>query len=294
MKISKKIIVMLLSVIIALSAVMPAFAADEPLRYVVLGDSIGYGAGVLNSDEACFGKIVANTAGFDFKNDAVNGYRTEDLIRHLDKENISADVAAADIISISIGGNDFLRGDMAGLIQEANAGDFSRFDSIAEEFYANFCVIIEKIKEINPDAVILMQTLYNPGFESIREVYQQGADRLNAGYAKYLKENPGAYELLDVASAFVGHSEYVAADYIHPSAEGNVVIAGIVLKKLCELGLTDKTEPVVEYEGIDQKELVSFKFFKYLIRKVFTNIITYVSALLKPLTGIFNSVPAVK
>ena len=157
---------------------------------------------------------------------------------------------------------------MAQLIEEAKNGDYSRFDSIAEEFYKNFCTIIKTIKEINPDAVILMQTLYNPGADSIKAVYQQGADRLNAGYRKYLADNPKAYELLEVADAFVGHPEYVAADYIHPSAQGNVVIAKIVLAKLNALGLTDKTEPVVNHEGINQTEIFSFKFVKYLFRKL--------------------------
>lgn len=276
MKFFRKITAVVLSLIMAAAVMIPAFAADEALKYVVLGDSIGYGAGVLNSDEACFGKIVADTAGFEFKNDAVNGYRTDDLIRHLDKENIAADVAAADIISISIGGNDFLRGDMAGLIKEASAGDYSRFDEIAAAFYENFCTIIAKIKELNPDAVILVQTLYNPGYESIKAVYQQGADRLNAGYAKYLSDNPGAYELLDVASQFVDHSEYVAADYIHPSAQGNVVIAKIVLEKLNALKLTDKTEPVVNHEGINQTEMFSLKFVKYLIRKLVRMVKDYI------------------
>ena len=273
----KKFLALIMAVLMALTVAVPAFAEDNALKYVVLGDSIGYGAGVLNSDEACFGRIVADTAGFEFKNDAVNGYRTSDLIAHLDKENIKADIAEADIISISIGGNDFLRGDMSSLIAEASSGDYSRFDEIADEFYVNFCTIIKKIKALNPDAVILVQTLYNPGYESIREVYQQGADRLNAGYRRYLKENRNAYELLEVADAFVGHSEYVAADYIHPSAEGNVVIAGIVLKKLNALGLTDKTEPVVNNEGIDQSEIISIKFVKYLLKKLYNIIVEFIS-----------------
>ena len=276
----KKITALLMAVLMIFAAAVPVFAADEALNYVVLGDSIGWGAGVLNSDEACFGKIVADTAGFNFKNDAVNGYRTADLIKHLGKDKIKADVAAADIISISIGGNDFLRGDMAQLIEEANKGDYSRFDSIADEFYKNFCTIIKTIKEINPDAVILMQTLYNPGADSIKAVYQQGADRLNAGYRKYLADNPKAYELLEVADAFVGHPEYVAADYIHPSAQGNVVIAGIVLNKLNALKLTDKTEPVVKHEGIDQTEFLSLKFVKYLFRKLITIVKDYIGQLL--------------
>lgn len=271
----KKILSTLLALMMLLMAAIPAFAEENALNYLVLGDSIGYGAGVLNSDEACFGRIVADTAGFNFKNDAVNGYRTADLIAYLNNDRIKADVAEADIISISIGGNDFLRGDMANLIAEAQNGDYSRFDEIAADFYVNFCTIIETIKTINPDAVILAQTLYNPGVDFIKEVYQQGADRLNAGYRKYLADNKNAYQLLEVADAFADNREYIAVDNIHPSAEGNVVIARVVLEKLNSLGLTDKTEPVVNNKGIEQTDLFSFKFLKYIIRKLYTRIVDF-------------------
>lgn len=271
----KKILSTLLALMMLLMAAIPAFAEENALNYLVLGDSIGYGAGVLNSDEACFGRIVADTAGFNFKNDAVNGYRTADLIAYLNNDRIKADVAEADIISISIGGNDFLRGDMANLIAEAQNGDYSRFDEIAADFYVNFCTIIETIKTINPDAVILAQTLYNPGVDFIKEVYQQGADRLNAGYRKYLADNKNAYQLLEVADAFADNREYIAVDNIHPSAEGNVVIARVVLEKLNSLGLTDKTEPVVNNKGIEQTDLFSYKFLKYIIRKLYTRIVDF-------------------
>ncbi|MCQ2461962.1 MAG: SGNH/GDSL hydrolase family protein [Clostridia bacterium] len=267
MKKFSKILCVFLALIMCLS--LGVFASDgEKLNYVVLGDSIGWGAGVINSSEAVFGKIVADTNGYNFKNDAVNGYTTSDLLKHLDKEKIAADVKAADIISVSIGGNNFLRGDMKSLIAEAAEGNYSRFDDIAANFYIEFSAIIEKIKALNPDALILAQTLYNPGADSIKAVYQQGADRLNAGYARYLEENPGAYELLEVAKPFVGHPEYVAADYIHPSAKGNEVIAKIVLEKLFELGLGESTEPVILHEGINQTEIFSFKTVAYLFRLI--------------------------
>ena len=272
MKKFRKFLCVVLSLLVCLSCTAIAGAQEAPLSYVVLGDSIGWGAGVLNSDEAAFGKIVADTEGYAFKNDAVNGYTTSDLLRHLEKPEIAADVENADIISVSIGGNNFLRGNMKQLIADASSGDYSGFDAIAENFYAEFSAIIEKIKELNPDALILAQTLYNPGQESIREIYQQGADRLNAGYRRYLAENPGAYELLEVADAFLGHPEYVAADYIHPSAKGNEIIAGIVLEKLCSLGLAENTEPVVLHEGINQTEIFSFKFIVYLFRKLISRV----------------------
>lgn len=272
MKTMKKVICTVLVLLLCLSVTAFAAPEDEPLNYVVLGDSIGWGAGVLNSTEAVFGRIVADTNGYNFRNDAVNGYTTGNLLAHLEKEDIAADVAKADIISISIGGNNYLLGDMRSLIAQAGEGDYSGFDAIAENFYKDFCAIIAKIKELNPDVQILMQTLYNPGADSIKDIYQAGADRLNAGYRRYLDENPGAYELLEVADAFVGHPEYVAADYIHPSAKGNEVIAKIVLEKLCELGLGENTEPVILHEGINQTEIFSFKFIAYLFRSLFARI----------------------
>lgn len=272
MKNVKKLLCVVLSLIMCLSLVSFAAEEEKPLNYVILGDSIGWGAGVLNSDEAVFGKLVADTNGYGYINDAVNGYTTSNLLNHLEKADIAADVAAADIISISIGGNNYLLGNMRELIAQAGNGDYSGFDAIAENFYTEFCAIIAKIKELNPDAVILMQTLYNPGTDSIKDIYQAGADRLNAGYRRYLEENPGAYELLEVADAFVGHPEYVAADYIHPSAKGNEVIAKIVLEKLAVLDLGENTEPVVNHEGIDQTEIISFKFIAYLFRSLFAKI----------------------
>lgn len=280
MKHLKKIVCVTLVLLMLFT--MTAFAAEsKKLNYVVLGDSIGWGAGVLNSTEACFGRIVADTNDFNLKNDAVNGYTSQRLIRHLEKKNIAEDVRNADIISLSIGGNNFLLNDMKSLIADAAEGKYERFDSIADSFYIDFCTIIGKIKELNPDALILAQTLYNPGTEEVREAYQQGINRLNNGYRKYLVENPGAYELLEVGDAFLGHPEFIARDNIHPSADGNIVIAKLVLQKLADLGISDKTEPVIKNEGIEQSEFMTMKFFKYLVKVLFERLKVLISNLVK-------------
>lgn len=267
----KKIISLLLAMIIALSVTAVAFAQDTK-NYLILGDSIGWGAGVLNPSEAVFGKIVADTAGFNYKNDAINGYRTTDLIALLNEKRVANDVKDADIISISICGNDFLRNDIGQLVTDKREGNMERFDAISAESIKNFATIIETIKKINPNAVILCQTIYNPGKEEMKDVFQLATDRLNAGYRAYLDEHPGAYELLEVADAFVGHDEYVAMDNIHPSASGNIVIAKLVLQKLNSLGLTDATEPVINHEGINQSEFFSWKYFVYRLRNLFERI----------------------
>ena len=68
----------ILSVVMLLCAFnLGAFAQEEKLSYLVLGDSIGYGSGLRNSKEACYGKIVADTNGYDYANDAIPGHTTQ-------------------------------------------------------------------------------------------------------------------------------------------------------------------------------------------------------------------------
>lgn len=260
-----KIIAVVLTAVIALSVIMPAtVSADGKLNYLVLGDSIGVGAGIVNPGEACYGRIVADTNGYNYENHSVSGYSTSALLAHMNLPNVRNSIKDADIISLSIGGNDFLTSNMVQLgFEAALLNDFSTFDKIAESFYENYCKIIAEIKELNPDVVILAQTLYNPMNNAISDFYQEGVDRLNAGYRRYLSEHPGSIHIVDVAAAFKGHPEYIATDCVHPNAQGNVVIAKLVLQKLSSLGLGSSTTPVINNAGVNNRFTKPFKEFVY-------------------------------
>lgn len=233
------------------SCVVPAFAVNEK-TYLILGDSIGAGEGIANPDEASFGKIIADTIGYNYVNDAVSGYNSEALLVHLELPSIKKDIRQASLISLSIGGNDFLVDNMAAMAFEAILlEDYGRFDRIAEDFYDNFCKIIDKIKSCNPKAVLLVHNLYNPRMGIGREIYQQGVNRLNAVYERYLKEHPGSYYIVDDESAIGDNSAYIAVDTIHPTAQGNIQIAKAVLRTLNSIGITKKTELVINRKGLD-------------------------------------------
>ena len=256
MKNIRRGIALFLSMLLLLSCFATAsFAADENLQYLILGDSIGYGAGVLNPDEACFGRIVANTNGYAYQNYAVCGHRTENLLKMLQREQVAQAVKDADIISISIGGNDFLTDNAAGLVLDAVLRkDYTRMDSIAAQLRINFAEIIETILALNPDVTILMQTLYNPGKSFYRAPYQEAADRINNTIRDYLADHPGAYTIVDVATAFGDDPSYIAQDVTHPSAKGNEKIATLILETLHDLGLGSATEPTVTVRGVDQND----------------------------------------
>lgn len=228
------------------------YAETEKPFYLVLGDSIAYGSGITNSREACYGKIVSDTNGYDYANHSVPGHTTTNLINRLKDETVIADLKKADIISISIGGNDFLMSNLIDLMFDSIVlGDHSEFDRIAEGFYTNFCEIVDIINSHNSDVVILMQTLYNPQSGYLRAPYQEGADRINAAIERYNAENPGEIVIVDVATALGDDMANFADDEIHPSAKGNEIIAKVVLDKLYELNLGSNSSPVIAEKGVD-------------------------------------------
>ena len=254
----KKILAVLLCAVMTFACCgLAAFAedasADAPF-YLVLGDSIGYGSGLANPREAAYGKIVADTNGYAYANDAIPGYTTGALLRLMQTDEVKADIEKADIISISIGGNNFLLGNMTQLMADVLVkNDASGFDAIGAAYYDDLCVIIAFIRSLNPDAVILMQTLYNPQTGYMGEVYDHGTAWINGSVNRYAEEHPGEIEIVDVAARLTDHPGDFAADRIHPSAAGNEKIAAAILEKLAELGLGEATEPVITTPGRDAR-----------------------------------------
>ena len=276
-----KVISVLLCAVLLLGAISVSGLAAENKTYLVLGDSIGVGLGIANPDEACYGRIIANTNGYNYYNDAVSGYRSDDLLSHLYKSGVASHVRAADIISISIGGNDFLRNNYVGLIAQASVGDFREVDEAVSGVRKNFDSIMARIRELNPNALILMQTLYNPqdSNPALKDTYAKTVARLNAVFTDYAANHPGEIEIVDVAKAFEGKVGLIAVDTIHPSAEGNLVIARTVQAKLYALGVAGTSQITVVTEPRDHGEIVSRKTVLERIREFFQKLVQMIRSL---------------
>lgn len=261
----------LLSLVLLLGCcVVPAAAGEEAARYVVLGDSIAFGSGLTNPGKAVYGKIVADTNGYAYKNFAVPGHTTQNLLRRMQEPQVSPAIAAADIISISIGGNNFLLGNMNALLYDAIVKeDYTRFDEITDSFYQDLQQIVRTIRQMNPDAAILLQTIYNPQTGTIGEVYQQAADRFNDKFRQYAAEQTDGILLVDVAQALTDSDRDFAEDRIHPSAVGNEKIARAVLQTLFEHGLGTQTTPQIAEAGRDLHGTGTFSLVVQFYGRVF-------------------------
>lgn len=263
----KKIISVFLAVcmLFAFAAVCGA-AGTKSL--VVCGDSIAQGYGIKNPDDASYGKILADTLGYTYKNFGHDGDRSTDLLEKINgnKKGIADAIKKADLIIISIGGNDFIKPktELPARILPAAIGITDNVDAVQKEFEANFAEIISRVKKLNSRADLIVQTVYNGHSGLIGWAYNLATSRINSSVNAYLNENPGAYILVDTVPVFENHREYIAVDTLHPSALGNVAIAQVILDTLYEEGIADTDELVVNTDGIDQIE-----GFSYTLKKIF-------------------------
>ena len=231
--IAKKIvsILLVLALVCALTATAARAAYGAGTKFVVLGDSIAAGEGASEKAKS-YAELIAAARGFDLANFAVGGNDSDDLLKILaENEEALQAIEQADIIDLSIGGNDLLHTNVITLVlRMIFLGDTSAAQEHIADFAVNFAVIVETIRELNPDALFIVQTLYNcmEGVPLVGDAYEAAILMLNQVYRDYLAANPGAYELADVYAAFMGREGLVFRDRIHPSDAGHEMIAKVV------------------------------------------------------------------
>ncbi|MEA2415125.1 MAG: hypothetical protein QOI58_1782, partial [Thermoanaerobaculia bacterium] len=98
------------SVSIASPARVTAAAPRQQIVPIILGDSLGRGAGD-ESGLGIGGRLVdelrkRNVSTKNIVNIAINGARTRDLIQQLGSRNVQTLIAQSNVVIVSIGGND--------------------------------------------------------------------------------------------------------------------------------------------------------------------------------------------
>lgn len=201
-------------------------SAPQSVTVTVLGDSIASGYGLENIAEERYSRLLKKKCESDGKisfeyNFAVNGADTSDLLKDL-KEGKYTTLDKSDYIIISIGGNnflgyamDFFKNNIAAFISmEDNKGaafdDYNAFieDVLKglEQFEKDLPEITKQIHE-KTDAVIILQTVYNPYINSELSFYVGGtAHKLSELADSYIAKLNSI--ITDKAAAYV----YAVAD----------------------------------------------------------------------------------
>lgn len=260
--------------LIASTSVTAGAANAAAGELVVLGDSItsGYGLpGYVSGDNYSAPDSFANRLAADVsgcQNFAVDGRTSGELLTALEDEEISSALAGADVVVISIGGNDFLQPMISAAIdfaadneelmkslQEDMTSDGSSINAdnyldIMRELTAtmteaadsvdtavigqNLKDILAGISAVNSDCRMIVLTVYDPfegvtGMEVFDVIAREKLALLNSEITSAAAEN-GA-ETVDVYSAFKGHAEEytnISSMDIHLNKDGHAVIYSLL------------------------------------------------------------------
>jgi len=232
MGLKKSVAGILCLVLLCLSFGMLAGAQDSaPLQFVVLGDSIAEGAGAIVKNNI-YADRIARARGYELRNFGKGGDTSADLLRKVSSdETLRQAVREADIIAVSIGGNDFYPS--LSLILNGLLGETAWMEPRRGALRENFAGAIAEIRALNPNAMLIVQTLYNPVFAlmppSAYEMYEDTIQGVNGVIREYLALHPGAYLIADVYGAFAERYGMVSIDMVHPSDCGHAVIAAVLM-----------------------------------------------------------------
>ena len=191
---------------------------------LVLGDSIGAGIGD-DKGEGIGEKYVElvlqnNNENIEIINMSVPGSKTRDLLKLIDRSDFKSTIEIADLIFISIGGND-----LKNILSEESISILIDFKELLIQYIHDLENVLQTIEKINPEAKIVIVGLYNPYGESISQqakeiLLQWNYETLNLT-SQYLNiVNTPTYDL------FQYHLEsYLAIDNFHPNTKGYQMIA---------------------------------------------------------------------
>ncbi len=261
---TKRVLSLVLAVLLCVGLLpLSVFATGK--TYLALGDSISTGYGLDDADAEAFPNLVLAELGngYTLVNKANNGETTTSLLANLQDTTYQQAIATADIITLTIGGNDlmgllygYLAGELnmsadevratledlqnngetlalvAGIIQAENfESKFSLY--VAQNLNSivtNFGTIIKGIKKINSTATIIVTTQYNP--------YEKLAAEIQTLVAQY--ENFISADKIMLANAIVKLSNTVES-FLTVQTEGTTPtynINQLILGNATTLGYT--------------------------------------------------------
>lgn len=165
-----------------------------------------------------------------FQNFGVKGNRTDQLLKRLESEEINTAIEGADIVIITIGGNDVMK-----VVRENFSNlQLTYFKKAIKQYEKNLHEIIQSIRTYNQQTKIILVGLYNPfytWFSNVKEL-DEIIDEWNEASKFIIGMYEQAYFVeIDDLFAYDGES-LLYSDYFHPNDKGYELIASRLFQKI--------------------------------------------------------------
>ena len=208
------------------------------INIVSVGDSLTRGTG----DETGSGYVRRTMAKLKevqdkpvtlINNLAVNGLHTDELAERLTNESTGYIIKQANVILLTIGGNDLFQGAVNGL-SGLDELDLDTLQAKADEGIASLQRVLTQLREWNSDALIVYVGLYNP-FADLKEMYEIGNTvfrNWNNKAAALLNQDSNML-LIPTHDLFEKNiGTYLSSDHFHPNGMGYDAIATRIVQSI--------------------------------------------------------------
>ncbi|WJY28233.1 MULTISPECIES: SGNH/GDSL hydrolase family protein [Sporosarcina] len=220
---------------------IPTDFLPKSLHVVGLGDSLTQGVGDEMKRGGYFERVASDLTEWEgityveTENLAKRGRRSDQLLKQLDEKAIQDSVGDADVIFMTIGGNDLMKVLKANLFKLKKKPFYTELDGYSKRLDE----IFGTIRALNPDAPIIMSGLYNPMLlitDEVKEFEDIIEDWNEAIQARI--ELDGNSCFIPVADLFEENANLVYhTDFFHPNATGYALMEDRYVSVLHDWGL---------------------------------------------------------
>lgn len=215
---------------------IPQDYIPKDIKVVMLGDSLTEGVG----DQSKKGgylphleELLETDKGInkaEIVNFGVSGHRTTQLIKRMESDEVRSSIKDADMILITIGGNDVMN------VVKENLSHLSieDFDVAMLLFNERLQQILTEIRNQNDVSSIVLIGLYNPFSASLGEITEinQVINEWNKSSQDIIAKDDNAY-FVEIADLFQDDVETLLhTDFFHPNNQGYELIAERVYRVL--------------------------------------------------------------
>jgi lysophospholipase L1-like esterase len=198
---------------------------DGKLNLVTLGDSLTRGIG--DSKGVGYVGLLRESLSNEGENDiqlanlSVSGATSSDLLSQLSSKGVLHALSQADLIIMTIGGNDLFRG--AGDLQEI---DLKQIEDVQKRFHSNLRQIFNELRKNNNNAPIYLIGIYN-AFGDLEQSEETTKIVTDWNYqTQLLSLSYKNVIFVPVADIFQGNLQSLLySDHFHPNDEGYKLIS---------------------------------------------------------------------
>lgn len=170
----------------------------QTVHFVALGDSLTQGVGD-ETNRGGFVPLVADSLKNEYglstvqtENFGVSGERSDQILKRLNKDDeLQRSLESADMITLTVGGNDLLQA----FQKNMTATSAKKFNSSIKKYQKNVEKILTETRKLNKDAPIYILGIYNPyylNFPDIDEM-QQVVDNWNDATEELTEDTRNSY-----------------------------------------------------------------------------------------------------